>query len=113
VLRIRTPIKCGDYNNLVDIGFAGYNPTDDPKGYMKGKRPETEMRAVARYLHTLPGKPTGIIEHPTDNRPDIPVVVNIWPDYERTLRGMGLKDRFELAEKIAVYVFSKNGTLRS
>ena len=101
VLRIRTPIKCGDYNNLVDIGFEKYNPIDDPKGLMKGKIPETEMRAVASYLHSLPGKPIGIIENPIDNRPDIPVVVNIWPDNERTLRGMGLKDRSELAQKMA------------
>lgn len=100
VLRIRMPIKCGDYSNLVDIGFADYNPIDDPRGEMKGKMPETEMRAVVRYLHSLPGKPIGIIENPIDNRPDIPVVVNIWPNDERTLRGMGLKDKEELIKKI-------------
>ena len=44
---------------------------------MKGLLPETEMRAVARYLHSLPNKPIGIIEKPIDNRPDIPMVVNI------------------------------------
>jgi len=100
VLRMRMPIKCGDYNNLVDIGFADYNPIDDPRGLFKGVLPETEMRAVARYLHSLPGKPIGIIENPVDNRPDIPVVVNIWPNDERTLRGLGLSNKFELADKI-------------
>jgi len=73
----------------------------DPRNEMKGKIPETEMRAVARYLHSLPRNPIGIIENPIDNRPDIPVVVNIWPNYERTLRGMGLKDKFELVNKLA------------
>ena len=93
VLRIRTPIKCGDYNNLVNIGTTDYNRFVDVRSEMKGKQPETDMRAVARYLHSLPGKPIGIIENPVDNRPDIPVVVNIWPNRERTLRGMGLKDK--------------------
>ena len=102
VVRISTPIKCGDYSNLVDIGFEKYNKNvPDPRDEMKGVLPETEMRAVARYLHSLPGKPIGIIEKPIDNRPDIPVVVNIRPDYERTLRGMGLKDKSELVDKIA------------
>ena len=102
VVRISTPIKCGDYSNLVDIGFSKYNNNiPDPRNEMKGVIPDTEMRAVARYLHSLPGKPIGIIENPIDNRPDIPVVVNIWPNYERTLRGMGLKDKSELVEKIA------------
>ncbi|MEE8619178.1 MAG: UbiD family decarboxylase, partial [Dehalococcoidales bacterium] len=102
LVRISTPIKCGDYSNLVDIGFEKYNKNvPDPRGEMKGVLPETEMRAVARYLHSLPRKPIGIIEKPIDNRPDIPVVVNIWPNYERTLRGMGLKDKFELVEKVA------------
>lgn len=88
VLRIETPIKCGDYNNIVDIS------NDIP-----GKIPETEVRAVVRYLHTLPGKPIGIIENPVDNRPDIPVVVNTWATRERTLRGMGLKSKDELGKK--------------
>jgi len=101
VVRIETSIKCGDYNNLVDIGFEDYNNVPDPRNEMKGKIPETEIRALARYLHSLPGKPIGIIEKPIDNRPDIPVVVNIWPDYERTSRGMGLRDKFELVDKIA------------
>ena len=83
VVRIKTPIKCGDYSNLVDIEFEKYNPIDDPKGLTKGKIPETEMRAVVRYLHSLPGKPIGIIENPIDNRPDISVIVNPWPNAER------------------------------
>jgi len=101
LLRISTPIKCGDYSSLVDIGFEKYNPDiPDPRGEMKGVQPETEVRAVARYLHTLPQNPIGIIEKPIDNRPDVPVVVNIWPTSERVLRGMGLKSKFELAEKL-------------
>jgi len=101
ILRISRPIKCGDYDNLVDIGFEKYNPIDDPKGYMKGKIPETDVRAVARYLHSLPNNPIGIIEKPVDNRPDIPVVLNIWGSQERVLRGMGLKDNAEIREKLA------------
>jgi 3-polyprenyl-4-hydroxybenzoate decarboxylase len=99
-VRIETPIKCGDYNHLVDIGFADYNNVPDPRGEMKGVIPETELRAVARYLHSLPKNPIGLIEQPIDNRPDIPVVVNIWPDQQRTSRGMGIKDKFDLVEKI-------------
>jgi len=89
-VRIKTPIKCGDYNNIVDIG------NDEP-----GKIPETEVRAICRYLHTLPGKPIGIIENPVNNRPDIPVVVNPWATRERTLRGMGLNSKDELGRKFA------------
>ncbi len=84
VLRIKTPIKCGDYSNIVDIG------NDVP-----GQIPETEIRALTRYLHSLPGKPIGIIENPINNRPDIPVVVNLWPDRERTVRGLGCQDKEE------------------
>ena len=89
VLRIRVPIKCGDYSAIVDIGNG-----------IPGKQPETEVRAVARYLHSLPGKPMGIIEHPVYNRPDIPVLVNPWPTTERVLRGMGLHTKDELYQKI-------------
>jgi 3-polyprenyl-4-hydroxybenzoate decarboxylase len=78
VLRIKVPIKCGDYNHIVDIG-----------NNVPGKIPETEIRATVRYLHTLPGKPIGIIENPVNNRPDIPVLVNPWPSRERALRGLG------------------------
>jgi 4-hydroxy-3-polyprenylbenzoate decarboxylase len=89
VLRIKTPLKCGDYGNIVDIGNG-----------IPGKQPETEMRAVSRYLHSLQGKPIGIIENPVSNRPDIPVVVNPWPTRERVLRGMGLGSKDELCKKI-------------
>jgi 3-polyprenyl-4-hydroxybenzoate decarboxylase len=89
VVRVKTPIKCGDYNNIVDIGNG-----------IPGKIPETEVRALVRYLHSLPGKPIGIIENPVDNRPDIPVVVNPWPSRERVLRGLGLTHNSEVANKI-------------
>jgi 3-polyprenyl-4-hydroxybenzoate decarboxylase len=90
VVRTETPIKCGDYNNIIDIGNG-----------IPGKIPETEVRAFVRYLHSLPGKPIGIIEKPVDNRPDIPVVVNPWPSRERVLRGMGLNNNSQLNDKIA------------
>jgi len=57
VVRINSPIKCGDYSSIVPIGNG-----------IPGKQPETEMRAVSRYLHSLPGKPIGILENPVDNR---------------------------------------------
>ena len=88
VVRIKTPIKCGDYDNLVELGQG-----------IPGKRPESEMRALARYLHGLPGKPTGFIENPVNNRPDIPVVINPWATRERVLRGMGLKTNDDLVDK--------------
>jgi len=100
LLRISTPVKCGDYSNLVDIGFEKYNPVDDHRARLEGKIPETEVRAVARYLHSLPNNPIGIIEKPIDNRPDIPVVVSIWGSDERTLRGMGFKNKAELVDKV-------------
>lgn len=103
VVRIRKPIKCGDYSNLVDIGFDRYNPVPDPRNEMVGKQPETEMRALARYLHTLPGKPIGIIERPVDNRPDIPVVTNQWPNLETTLSAMGCRDKYELVRKMGEF----------
>ncbi len=89
VYRTKVPIKCGDYNNIVDIGNG-----------IPGKIPETEMRAFARFLHSLPGKPIGIIENPVNNRPDIPVVVNPWPTRERALRGCGVRSNIELCAKI-------------
>jgi len=88
-IRISQPIKCGDYNNIVDLG------KDIP-----GKIPETEARALARYLHSLPGKPMALVENPVNNRPDIPVVVNPWPTRERVLRGMGFTDKQAFAQKI-------------
>lgn len=89
VLRIKKPIKCGDYGNLVDIG------NDVP-----GRQPETEIRAVLRYLHSLPGKPIGILENPVNNRPDMPVLLNPWATRERTLRGLGLKDKNEMCQRL-------------
>lgn len=89
LIRMKTAIKCGDYNNIVDIGNG-----------IPGKQPETEIRAVTRYLHSLTGKPIGIIENPVDNRPDIPVVLNIWPNRERTMRLLGLKNKDELCQKL-------------
>ena len=89
VVRIQAPIKCGDYGEIVEIG------NDIP-----GKQPKTEIRATLRYLHTLPGKPIGILENPVNNRPDIPVVLNTWPTRERTLSGLGLKSKDEFCEKI-------------
>ncbi|MBI2316345.1 MAG: UbiD family decarboxylase [Betaproteobacteria bacterium] len=89
VVKIKAPIKCGDYSNIVDIGNG-----------VPGKQPQTEIRAVVGYLHTLPGKPIGIIEHPVNNRPDIPVLLNPWPSRERTLRGIGLKSKDELCLKL-------------
>ena len=61
VLRTDVPIKCGDYSHIVDIGNG-----------VPGKQPETETRAFGRFLHSLPGKPMGIINRPVCNRPDIP-----------------------------------------
>ena len=90
VVRITRPIKCGDYDNIIDIGNG-----------IPGKQPETEVRALVRYLHSLPGKPMGIIENPIDNRPDIPVVVNPWPTRERVFSGMGVKTKDELCKKIS------------
>ena len=89
VVRITAPIKCGDYSSIVDIGNS-----------IPGKQPETEVRALARYLHSLPDKPAGILENPVYNRPDVPVVVNPWPSRERVLRGMGLRAKDELCRKI-------------
>ncbi len=89
VLRIKAPIKCGDYSNIVDIGNE-----------VPGKIPETEIRAIVRYLHTFPEKPIGIIENPIDNRPDIPVIVNPWPSRERTMRALGVKDKDEFCKKL-------------
>lgn len=96
VIRTKAPIKCGDYSNIVDIG------NDVP-----GKIPETELRSYARYLHSLPGKPIGIIEKPVNNRPDIPLVVNCWPSRERTLRALGCKNKEVLAAKLKNYQANK------
>ena len=89
VLRIKAPIKCGDYSSIKDLGFG-----------IPGKAPESEIRALVRYLHTVPGKPIAILENPVNNRPDIPVILNPFPTRERVLRGLGLKTKDEWAEKI-------------
>jgi len=101
VLRISQPVKCGDYDNLVDIGLADYNAAPDPDAEMVGVMPETEMRAVTSYLHSLPGKPIGIIEQPVNNRPDIPVVTNTWPNLEKTLAAIDMTSKEELLAKMA------------
>jgi len=107
VLRFKQPIKLGDYGNLVDIGLKNYLPIDDPRGELEGKAPETEIRAFARYLHSLPENPIGIIENPVSNRPDIPVVVNIWPNAEKTYRSMGIRDKAELVDKMGSFQTNK------
>ena len=89
VVHIKKPIKCGDYNNIVDLG------NDVP-----GKQPETWIRATNRYLHSLPGKPIGIVENPVNNRPDIPLVLNPWPSRERALRGLGVQTKEEFCQKL-------------
>jgi 3-polyprenyl-4-hydroxybenzoate decarboxylase len=90
VRRFKEPIKCGDYNNIVEIGNG-----------VPGMQPETEIRALVRYLHTLPGKPIGIIEKPVNNRPDVPVIVNPWPNRARVLRGMGIADKDTFCNALA------------
>jgi 3-polyprenyl-4-hydroxybenzoate decarboxylase len=89
VLRIKPPIKCGDYDNIVEIGRG-----------IPGKQPQTDMRAMTRYLHSLPGKPVGVIDRPINNRPDIPVVINPYATRERVLRGMGMSDKNQLLQKV-------------
>ncbi len=90
VRRFTAPIKCGDYDDIVDIGNG-----------IPGKQPKTEVRALVRYLHTLPGKPIGIIERPVNNRPDVPVIVNPWPNRERVLRGLGIPDKDTFCRTLA------------
>lgn len=89
LFRTEVPIKCGDYDNIIDIGNG-----------IPGKIPETEIRGMVRYLHTFPNKPIGIIERPVNNRPDIPVIVNPLPNRERALRGVGLRDKNEFCERL-------------
>jgi 3-polyprenyl-4-hydroxybenzoate decarboxylase len=103
VLRIKVPIKCGDPDSIVDVV-----PADLKAEQMRvikcaganGKMMESELKAVTRYLHTLPKCPTAIIENPVNNRPDVPVVVNAWATRERTLRMCGVKDKEELCQKL-------------
>jgi 3-polyprenyl-4-hydroxybenzoate decarboxylase len=88
VIRIKKPVKAGDYSSIVDIGNS-----------IPGKVPQSDIRAIARYCHSLPNKPMAIVEKPVNNRPDIPVVVNPFPTRERVYEGMGVKNREELAQK--------------
>ena len=90
VVRVKFPLKCGDYDNIVDIGNG-----------IPGKQPETEIRAFSRYLHSLPGNPIGFIEKPVNNRPDIPVVINSWPTRERVERTCGCESREEFRQKLS------------
>jgi 4-hydroxy-3-polyprenylbenzoate decarboxylase len=107
VLRIKTPIKCGDYSHLVENELQEHNPgLPESKGLLKGVIPETELRATVAYLHSLPNNPIGIIEKPVDNRPEFPIVTNLWPNHERTLKGMGLKTKEEFVQKLPT-VFKK------
>ena len=102
VVRIKVPIKCGDPNSIVDAV-----PADVKEEQLRviscpgssGKMMETELRAVVRYLHTLPKSPIGVIEKPVNNRPDVPIVVNPWSTRERTLRMCGCRDKEELCRK--------------
>lgn len=103
VIRFKQPIKCGDYDNLVDIDFRRYNAAPDPRNEMQGVHPATDVRALCRYLHTLPGNPIGIIENPVCNRPDIPVVVNLWPSIDGIWPDMGLPDKAAFVEKMAEF----------
>ena len=104
VVRIKVPIKCGDPNAVVDVV-----PEWLRKKHMEilncpgaaGKQMETELRALVRYLHTLPKKPIGYIEKPINNKPDVPVIVNLWATRERVLRMYGCKDKEELVKKIS------------
>ncbi|MBI4447079.1 MAG: UbiD family decarboxylase [Acidobacteria bacterium] len=102
-IRIKTPLKCGDPDSIVDAV-----PADLREEQMRvircfganGKMMESEMRALVRYLHSLPNAPIGIIEKPINNRPDIPVVVNPWADRNRILRMCGVSNKEELCRKL-------------
>ena len=92
VLRIKTPIKCGDPNSIVDVVPAGLKEehlrvSNNPGA--NGKQMETELRALVRYLHTLPEKPIAIIENPINNLPNVPIIVNAWGTRERAMRMAG------------------------
>ncbi|MFC2003517.1 UbiD family decarboxylase domain-containing protein [Chloroflexota bacterium] len=103
VLRIKTPVKCGDPSSIVDAV-----PADVREASMRvnncsgasGKQMETELRALGSYLHTLPNKPIGFIEKPVNNMPSVPIIVNPWATRERALRMLGCKDKEELCRKL-------------
>jgi len=96
VLRIKTPIKCGDPNSIVDavppkVREENIRVYNNPGA--NGKQMETEVRALARYLHTLPNKPIGFIEKPIYNLPSVPLVINPWATRERVFRMANCKDK--------------------
>ena len=103
VVRFAIPLKAGDPNSIVDP-----IPADLKDEQMRvincpganGKMMESELRAAVRYLHSLPGSPIGIVEHPINNRPDIPVIINAWATRERVLRMCGVSDKEELCQKL-------------
>jgi len=102
LVKIKTPIKAGDPNSIVDAV-----PADLKAEQMRvincpganGKVMETELRATLRYLHTLPNLPIGIVEKPINNCPDIPVIINPWADRGRVLRMCGVTSKDELLAK--------------
>jgi len=101
-VRIKSPIKAGDPNSIVDAvpdalkteNLAVYNSAGN-----SGKQMESELRALGGYLHSLPGKPIGIIENPVNNTPDIPVVINPWATRERCMRMWGCRDKEDVCRK--------------
>jgi len=102
VVRIKSPIKCGDPDSIVDAVPLDVREENIRIGNIpgaNGKIMETELRALGRYLHTLPNKPIGLIEAPVNNTPSIPLVINPWATRERSLRMLGCKDKDELARK--------------
>lgn len=96
LLRIKTPINCGNPNSIVDAvprkvreeNFRVYN---NPGA--SGKQFKTEVKALARYLHTLPNKPIGFIERPRYNLPSVPLVINPWCTRERVWRMANCTDK--------------------
>ena len=105
VVRFDVPIKAGDPNSIVpavpdDVREEALRVINNPGA--TGMAMETELRAAGRYLHSLPDSPMGIIEHPVNNRPDVPIVINPWSSRERILHMCGVKTKEELCEKVKV-----------
>ncbi len=103
VIRISAPIKAGDPDSIVDAvppEVAEENLRVINVTGASGKMMESELRAVSRYLHSLPGRPIGVIENPVNNCPDVPVVINPWADRERVLRMCGVSSKEELCKKL-------------
>ena len=111
VLRITAPIKCGDPNSIVDAV-----PAEVKEEWMRvinnpganGKNMETELKALGRYLHSIPSNPIGIIENPVNNAPGIPIIINPWPTRDRALSMCGCSDKEEFIQK---YKELKNNTI--